>query len=101
MNVTLPEKEGIKKGQIILYISIILICVISVIVAFYVQFYARIDLIGLIGFKDEQVLGNKTTDETVNLETEFSNLFTNSINNYNGENDNKKKEEEKDLVYTE
>ena len=101
MNVTLPEKEGIKKGQIILYISIILICVISVIVAFYVQFYARIDLIGLIGFKDEQVLGNKTTDETVNLVTEFSNLFTNSINNYNGENDNKKKEQEKDLVYTE
>lgn len=101
MNVTLPEKEGIKKGQIILYVSIILICIICVIVAFYVQFYARIDLAGLVGMGKESSYGNKTEEEQVNLETNFTQLFTNSLNNYNGENDNKKKEQDKNLVYTE
>ena len=101
MNVTLPEKEGIKKGQIILYVSIILICIICVIVAFYVQFYARIDLAGLVGMGEESHYGNKTEEEQINLETNFAQLFTNSLNNYNGENDNKKKEQDKNLVYTE
>ena len=101
MNVTLPEKEGIKKSQIILYVSIILICIICVIVAFYVQFYARIDLAGLVGMGKESSYGNKTEEEQVNLETNFAQLFTNSLNNYNGESDNKKKEQDKNLVYTE
>lgn len=101
MNVTLPEKEGIKKSQIILYVSIIFICIICVIVAFYVQFYARIDLAGLVGMGKESSYGNKTEEEQVNLETNFTQLFTNSLNNYNGENDNKKKEQDKNLVYTE
>lgn len=101
MNVTLPEKEGIKKSQIILYVSIILICIICVIVAFYVQFYARIDLAGLVGMGKESSYGNKTEEEQINLETNFAQLFTNSLNNYNGENDNKKKEQDKNLVYTE
>ena len=79
MNVTLPEKEGIKKGQIILYVSIILICIICVIVAFYVQFYARIDLAGLVGMGEESPYGNKTEEEQINLETNFAQLFTNSL----------------------
>ena len=101
MNVTLPEKEGIKKGQIIIYSVIILVCIICVIVAFYVHFYARIDLAGLVGMGEESSYGNKTEEEQVNLETNFAQLFTNSLNNYNGENDNKKKEQDKNLVYTE
>ena len=101
MNVTLPEKEGIKKGQIILYTSIILVCIICVIVAFYVQFYARIDLGSFIGLGSESPYGNKTDEETIDLETSFNNLFTNTISNDNGENDNKKKEQDKALVYTE
>ena len=101
MNVTLPEKEGIKKGQIIIYSVIILVCIICVIVAFYVQFYARIDLAGLVGMGEESSYGNKTEEEQVNLETNFAQLFTNSLNNYNGESDNKKKEQDKNLVYTE
>ena len=101
MNVTLPEKEGIKKGQIIIYSVIILVCIICVIVAFYVQFYARIDLAGLVGMGEESHYGNKTEEEQINLETNFAQLFTNSLNNYNGESDNKKKEQDKNLVYTE
>lgn len=100
MNVTLPEKEGIKKGQIILYTCIILVCIICVIVAFYVQFYARIDLGSFIGLGSESPYGNKTEDETVTLESEFNNLFINGTNNDNGENNNKKQEQGKDLVYT-
>ena len=100
MNVTLPEKEGIKKGQIILYVSIILVCIVCVIVAFYVQFYARMDLVSFIGLGSESTYGNKTEDETVTLESEFNNLFINGTNNDNGENNNKKQEQGKDLVYT-
>ena len=43
MNVTLPENK-INKKQIILYLVITIICIISIIIAFYVQFYARIDI---------------------------------------------------------
>ena len=100
MNVTLPEEKAIKKGQIILYVSIILVCIICVVVAFYVQFYARIDLASLVGMGSGPTYGNKTEDETINLETEFNNLFINGINNDNGENNSKKEEQDKDLVYT-
>lgn len=100
MNVTLPEKEGIKKGQIILYAAIILICIICVIVAFYVQFYARIDLGSFIGLGSESAYGNKTEDEVLTLQSEFSSLFINGTNNDNGENNNKKQDQDKDLVYT-
>ncbi len=101
MNVTLPEKEGIKKGQIILYSVIIFICIICVVVAFYVQFYARIDLASFVGLGSEATYGSKTEEETIKLETSFNNLFINGINNDNGENNNKKLENDKDLVYTE
>ena len=100
MNVTLPEKNTIKKGQIILYVSIILVCIICVIVAFYVQFYARIDLGSFIGLGSESPYGNKTEEQAINLETEFGNLFINGINNDNGENNSKKEEQNKNLVYT-
>ena len=101
MNVTLPEKEKIKKSQLIIYISIILVCITCVIVAFYVQFYARIDLGSLFGMGSESQYGNKTDEEIITLETGFNDLFINGIDNYNGENDNKKKEQDKDLIYTE
>ena len=39
MNLTLPKETEIGKKQIIIYISIILICIISIVIAFYVQFY--------------------------------------------------------------
>ena len=50
---------------------------------------------------EESHYGNKTEEEQINLETNFAQLFTNSLNNYNGESDNKKKEQDKNLVYTE
>lgn len=60
MKVVLPETKKIKKREMIIYTSIILVCIISIIIAFYVQFYARIDLGRMIGIEKETELGNKT-----------------------------------------
>lgn len=101
MKVVLPEKSPFKKKDIIIYVSILLICVISIIIAFYVQFYARIDIASWIGFEKEIKLGKKTEEETELLKAEFEEIFTNTITMESGEEqDNKKKEKDKPLVYT-
>lgn len=100
MNVTLPEKNGLKKRDLILYISIILICIASIIIAFYVQFYARIDLGRLVGLGEEAGFGKKTEEETERLKSEFNQIFHNTIENDDAQNDNKKAEQDQKLVYT-
>lgn len=100
MNITLPEKETIKKKQLIIYISIMIVCIISIIIAFYVQFYARIDLGSLIGIHKEIEFGKKTEEEIQNLKSDFNQIFNNRIESDEGENDSKKSEKEKQLVYT-
>lgn len=99
MKVVLPEKKVLSKKQLIIYISIMVVCVISVIIAFYVQFYARIDIGKLLGFDSESELGNKTEEQTELLKSEFDQIFTNSIENEEGQY-NKKIESDKLLVYT-
>ena len=79
MNVTLPEEKAIKKRQIILYIIILVVCIVCVMVAFYIQFYARIDLASLVGMGQETKLGTKTDEEKQTLKSEFNQLFTNGI----------------------
>ena len=70
MNVTKPEDVKLKKKQIIIYIAIIAFCIISVIVASYVEFYARIDIAQLIGLKQEESkFGTKTQEEIELLKT--------------------------------
>ena len=100
MNVVLPEKNKMKKRQLILYISIMIICIICVIVAFYVQFYARIDIARLVGMAKEEALGQKTEEQADVLENEFENLFTNSLTNTENQGESKKKDTSKELVYT-
>ncbi len=100
MNVTIPEKVGLKKKTIMIYGIIIFVCVASLIVAFYVQFYARIDLGRLIGINKDMVYGNKTEDEKEEMEAEFLSLFNNSIENIEEGYENKKQDESKNLVYT-
>lgn len=100
MNVTLPEKNGLKIKQIIIYISIIVVCILSLIIAFYVQFYARIDFGELIGITDKEKFGNKTEEEIEKVKSEFNQIFSNDIANDNGNNDNKKTEKNQKLVYT-
>ncbi len=99
MNVTLPEKNKIKKKQLILYISIVVVCIISIIIAFYVQFYARIDIGSLVGIAKETEFGKKTEEEEEVLKSDFNQIFNNQIED-DGQNDNKKLESDKSIVYT-
>lgn len=101
MNVTLPEKNAIKKRQLMIYVSIMLVCIICVIVAFYVQFYARIDIGRLVGIAKEKEFGEKTEEQAEILENEFETIFTNTLTNPDGQGENKKKNGSRDLVYTE
>lgn len=99
MKVVLPEKKTFKKKEIVIYISIVVVCILSIIIAFYVQFYARIDVGRLFGFDSEVKFGNKTEEEKELLKAEFDQIFTNDIENAEGQ-DSKKKESDKALVYT-
>lgn len=101
MNVTLPEKERITKKQLIIYIAIIVICIASVIAAFYVQFYTRTSIGQYLGItsKDSKI-GSKTEDEQQTLKSEFNTIFSNSIQNDDGNNDSKKADQSQKLVYT-
>lgn len=101
MNVTKPEKVGISRKGVIIYTVIIFVCIISLSVAFYVQFYKRIDLGRLIGINQEEKFGNKTDEEIEELKADFLNIFNNSLENTEGSSNNSKKEDEsKELVYT-
>ena len=100
MNVVLPEKNRIKKRQLFIYISIIIICIISVIIAFYVQFYTRIDIAKFIGISQKDGLGSKTEEQQQTIKSEFNTIFNNTITNDNDTNNSKKEEEDKKIVYT-
>jgi len=99
MKINLPEKKRIKKRELIIYVSIMIVCVISIIIAFYVQFFARIDIRRLIGFDVQGEFSKKTEEQTELLKAEFDEIFTNSIKDGEGY-DGKKKEKDKFLVYT-
>lgn len=101
MNLILPDKVKIRKKQLIIYISIIVFCIISLIIATYVQFYARIDFAEIIGIKQRKTFGKKSEEQVQMLKLEFDKLFNNSIiNNNENSTDNKKIEKDKELVYT-
>lgn len=100
MNVTLPEKNKLKKKQIIIYTSIIIVCIICLITAFYIQFYARVNFGELLGITEKKEFGNKTEEEIETLKTDFNKIFNNNITNDEGNNNNKKTDENQKLVYT-
>lgn len=100
MNVTLPEKNKLKKKQIIIYTSIIIVCIICLITAFYIQFYARVNFGELLGITEKKEFGNKTEEKIETLKTDFNKIFNNNITNDEGNNDNKKTDENQKLVYT-
>ena len=100
MNVVLPEKNRIKKKQLFIYISIIIICIISVIIAFYVQFYTRIDIAKFIGISQKAGLGSKTEEQQQTIKSEFNTIFNNTITHDNDTNNSKKEEADKKIVYT-
>ena len=100
MNVTLPKEKALRKREIIIYISIVSFCIISIIVAFYVQFYTRTDLATLIGIGESKEYGEKTEEEIQLLKSNFDQLFNNSIDNVSEQNNEKRKDKSKSIVYT-
>ena len=106
MNVVLPEKNRIKKKQLFIYISIIIWYdwmmqyYTSVIIAFYVQFYTRIDIAKFIGISQKDGLGSKTEEQQQTIKSEFNTIFNNTITNDNDTNNSKKEEADKKIVYT-
>lgn len=99
MNVTKPEKVGLSKKGIIIYSTIIFVCIIALIVGFYVQFYKRIDIGRLVGINQEQKYGNKTEEEIEEIKANFLSIFDNNFKNMEGSNNEKKEDESKELVY--
>ena len=100
MNVTLPEKFKLKKKQIIIYVSIIIFCIIAIIIASYVQFYARIDFSSLIGIgADSDKYQIKNDEQAQELENNFESLFNNSVSNVSDQNNQKRQDQSKPLVY--
>ena len=100
MNVTKPEKMKISKKTLIIYIAIVLVCLMALLVSFYVQFYKRIDLSKLVGINQAESFGNKSEDEKIELESDFFKLLSNTIDNKEGDYNNKKENLDKELVYT-
>lgn len=100
MNVTKPEKMKISKKTLIIYIAIVLVCLMALLVSFYVQFYKRIDLSKLVGINQAESFGNKSEDEKIELESDFLKLLSNTIDNKEGDYNNKKENLDKELVYT-
>ncbi len=101
MNVNLPEKFKLSIKQKIAFGSIIVICIIAVIVAFYVQFYARIDFGELLGFSEKQVnIGNKSDEQVENIKTDFDSIFVNKLASIPENTIEKRADKSKDLVYT-
>ncbi len=99
MKVVLPENK-INKKQVAIYVSIIIICIISIIIAFYFQFYARIDISRLLGFESETDLGNKEEEQIEKLTIEFDKIFTNNVKTNSEKINFNAKDKEKDIVYT-
>ena len=100
MNVTLPKEKALKKREIIIYILIISFCIISIIIAFYVQFYTRTDLATLIGIGENKEYNEKTEEEVQLLKSDFEQIFNNNISNVSEQNNEKRKDKNKSLVYT-
>ena len=68
MNVELP-KNKLSKRQLALYISIIVICIVSIIVAFYVQFYTKINIGSFFKTEEKGEFANKTEEQKQLLKT--------------------------------
>ena len=101
MNVTLPEKFKLSIKQKIIFGTIILICIIAVIVSFYIQFYARVDFAELIGFSEKQVdIGNKSDEDIEKIKANFDTIFINGMKDVPEDTLDKRADKSKDIVYT-
>ncbi len=95
MKVVLPEKNPFRKIDILIYVSIFIICLVSIGIAFYVQFFVQ----GDYGAETIASFGKKTEEQSQLLKAEFDTIFTNSIQ-VTEEPSVIKKDAEKPIVFT-
>ena len=96
MNVTLPEKDTIPKKRLILYIIAISVCILAIIVIIGIQVLGNDIIDEFFGISK---ITKKTEEEEEELKANFETLFQNQLENKNN-NDVKKIDENKDIVYT-
>lgn len=93
MNVNLPNNK-IDKKSIIVYSVIIGICVISIFLVLYSQFFQGKTVTTVGNLKGKSTIGYEE------LKAEFDDLFTNSLQKYDQKYSSKKADSSKELVYT-
>lgn len=93
MNVTLPDNKLDKKAKIV-YILIISVCIISIILVIYAQFFEG-RTVTTVG----KLKGKSDASYEV-LKSEFDDLFTNNLQKYDEKYNSKKIDTSKELVYT-
>ncbi|MBR3002406.1 MAG: hypothetical protein IKF38_02425 [Clostridia bacterium] len=93
MNVTLPENK-VDKKSIVIYSLIIGICILSIILVIYAQFFD-----GKTVTKEGNLQGKSGESYEV-LKSKFNDLFTNNLQNYDEKYNSKKAESYNELIYT-
>lgn len=104
MKITIPEKSKVRKRDLAIYITSLVICILALIITIYVQFFGSIDISKLVGKAKAKEFGQKTEEEIELLKADFDKVFINSIEDveeYEEPKNIKKLNEENKLVYTE
>ena len=96
MNVTIPEKEKLKKRTIVIYIIAAIICVLAVVVVVESQVLGNDVVNQLFGINK---LIKRTEQEEASLKTNFENLFDNTLENANNT-EYQKIYNTKDVIFT-
>lgn len=96
MNVTLPEKEKLKKRTITIYVVALIICILAIIVVVGVQILGDDIVNNLFGINK---LVKRTEQEEASLKANFENIFNNEFNDDYRYQTQKIEENEK-IIYT-
>ena len=78
MNLELPEKEKIPKQRIIIYVTIMIICIISIAVVIEVQVLGSDIVDNIFGINK---ITKRSEEEEAVLKNNFENIFDNSLEN--------------------
>ena len=95
MNVVLEKKPAVKKKTKIIYIILVVICLIAISIAVYMQFFRDENLGLALGIKSN----SKSEEEYEILKQEFDNLFNNTARDNNNVNINKI-QNDREIIYT-
>ena len=96
MNLELPEKEKIPKKRIIIYVTVLLICVIAVIVVVGSQILGNDVVDNLFGINK---ITKRSEEEEASLKANFENIFDNQVED-KGEYKIQKINSNEKIVYT-